>query len=1040
VSAVKPDYYAAWVSSDAYRAERAHKAEVILHLCRAVLERATRIGDVGCGTGLVKEALEAALGKPIVGFEIDVSFVEVGERVVAADACRLPISDGGFDVLILNHLYEHVRDQAGLFREAWRVLRPGGVAYVAAGSRRAVLEPHYQLPFLSWLPRGLADRYVRWTGRGKEYRDIRFLTYAKLERLMAAGLGPDLSSALLVPTRSLAGGLPAVVLHAHSTDDRGGPGSGGREGGGMTSGARTDRLVTWLFLGGAALVSLLFYRDFILHPDRLLFGTDMIGEGFPLRRFAVDELRAGRGIPLWTPYVYGGMPYVALLPGPLFYPSSLLYLVMPLYRAIGWTFVLHTFLAGGFGYFLARSFRLRPSAAAVCGTSFMLTGYVMSHLYGGHDGRIFAMVLFPLALGSLERALRTADVRWWALLAGAVGLQILTPHTQLMYFSSLALGLYLVFHLTARARRGEVREYARPVAGFVAAFALAAGLGAAQLLPTLGLLDHVVRAASERGYEFAASWALPPQEISALVLPDLIGSLPENYWGRNPFKLHIEYMGVIPVALAMLALVGSFAPRDGTQERRVVWFLAGVTLVGLLFALGGATPVHRLAYAIVPMMKSFRAPAMMMGVVAALVALLAGFGWQTVLAARRTGSGKHDPPGVGVLRPRVAIVLLSAPFLLLGLAAALSPAGLLDFAYHAWFPEGWPRRPSSELEEALRTGGLFLVGGWVLTLGVAEAVARRRVGGATVLVLLLFTVADLWRIDARYVRTVPAAEVLRRDPVVDRLAERLEPGQRAWALEGFRPNDFLYFRIPTPDGSQKFLLRWSASLLGGIRPAEGLAGRPVPLWALFDVRYLVARSGLESPLLEELPGGGLYAVRDTVPHAYFPERVELAADTADALRRTLAIESPVRETILERVQGAGFSDDGRVPQAGAGTASVVRYEPDEIVLEVEAERAGLLVVSEIWHPGWQARIDGVETPVWRANTAFRAVEVPMGEHEVGFRYESPAYRIGSVTSGLSLVLLLGLLVGPTLSRRRRWGAHASSGSDPEGTSDGSDGP
>ncbi len=74
----------------------------------------------------------------------------------------------------------------------------------------------------------------------------------------------------------------------------------------------------WLFLAGAALVSLAFYREFVFSPGSLLFGTDMLGEGFPLRRLLVDEVRAGRGIPQWNPYDYGGMPYVATLPGPVF--------------------------------------------------------------------------------------------------------------------------------------------------------------------------------------------------------------------------------------------------------------------------------------------------------------------------------------------------------------------------------------------------------------------------------------------------------------------------------------------------------------------------------------------------------------------------------------------------------------------------------------------------------------------------------------------------------------------------------------------------
>jgi hypothetical protein len=127
--------------------------------------------------------------------------------------------------------------------------------------------------------------------------------------------------------------------------------------------------------------------------DRMLAGTDMLGQGYQLRKFALDEIAAGRGLPLWNPYVNGGMPYLAILPGPLFYPSSLLYLVMPLSRAIGWTFVLHTFLGGAFAYFAGRSFGLGRQASAVCGTAFLLTGYVTSHLYGGHDGRMFAMAL-----------------------------------------------------------------------------------------------------------------------------------------------------------------------------------------------------------------------------------------------------------------------------------------------------------------------------------------------------------------------------------------------------------------------------------------------------------------------------------------------------------------------------------------------------------------------------------------------------------------------------------------------------------------------
>ncbi|MDX1393959.1 MAG: class I SAM-dependent methyltransferase [Gemmatimonadota bacterium] len=184
------DYYARRVASPEYRASRADRAEVILHLLHDEFEAAGRIADVGSGTGIMKTALEIASRKPITGFELDVQFVVDRNRVVGADAVRLPVRDGTFDLVILNHIYEHVGDQPGLFREAWRVLRDGGTAYVSAGNRFAVMEPHYRLPFLSWLPRGVADRYLRATGRGSGYEGVAFLTYGRLTGIMrAAGFG-----------------------------------------------------------------------------------------------------------------------------------------------------------------------------------------------------------------------------------------------------------------------------------------------------------------------------------------------------------------------------------------------------------------------------------------------------------------------------------------------------------------------------------------------------------------------------------------------------------------------------------------------------------------------------------------------------------------------------------------------------------------------------------------------------------------------------------------------------------------------------------
>jgi len=188
-AAGREDRYASFLATEEYRAGRIRKARVIARLCRSELEAAERVADVGAGTGIIKNALEVEFSKSIVGFDIDYEFIIERDRMVAADATRLPVPPESFDMVLLNHIYEHVTDQSALFREAYRILAPGGVAYVSAGNRLAIMEPHYRLPFLSWLPNPVADRYVRWARRGSGYEDIRFRTYRPLRALIeTAGL------------------------------------------------------------------------------------------------------------------------------------------------------------------------------------------------------------------------------------------------------------------------------------------------------------------------------------------------------------------------------------------------------------------------------------------------------------------------------------------------------------------------------------------------------------------------------------------------------------------------------------------------------------------------------------------------------------------------------------------------------------------------------------------------------------------------------------------------------------------------------------
>ena len=122
---------------------------------------------------------------------------------------------------------------------------------------------------------------------------------------------------------------------------------------------------------------------------------------------------------------------------------------------------------------------------------------------------MFAMVLIPLAFMLLERGLQSGRIGWFLGLGTVVALQIFTPHVQVMYFSSLCLLLYALIRVVGVARQDGGRPQALRLGGlFGLAFAVAAGLGAAQLLSTLSILDIVAaRGVGETGYDFASSWA-----------------------------------------------------------------------------------------------------------------------------------------------------------------------------------------------------------------------------------------------------------------------------------------------------------------------------------------------------------------------------------------------------------------------------------------------------------------------------------------------------------------------------------------------------
>jgi SAM-dependent methyltransferase len=147
--------------------------------------------NIGCSTGLIDSHVAPCM-RHLTGIDIDEAAVDFARRTHASsnldfrvgDAMSLDFPDGSFDVVLCAQVYEHVPDPQRLMAEIHRVLAPGGVCYLAATNKWCVVEQHYFLPFLSWLPQRFADAYLRVAGKGDHYYE-HHLGRSDLRRLVA---------------------------------------------------------------------------------------------------------------------------------------------------------------------------------------------------------------------------------------------------------------------------------------------------------------------------------------------------------------------------------------------------------------------------------------------------------------------------------------------------------------------------------------------------------------------------------------------------------------------------------------------------------------------------------------------------------------------------------------------------------------------------------------------------------------------------------------------------------------------------------------
>ncbi len=758
------------------------------------------------------------------------------------------------------------------------------------------------------------------------------------------------------------------------------------------------------FLATASLTWPMVLGRFLVNPH-----SDQYAAGYSFRLYGAEMFRATGSIPEWNPYLFGGLPFIGAMHGDIFYPTAWLRWFLPTDVAMNLGFAVHILLAGVLTYAFLRALRLPWTAAVVGGLAYELTGMVASLVNPGHDGKMFVAALAPLAFLALLRAIRDQRVSWYGVFALVVGLALLSPHYQLTYYLLVASGLWTLYLVFWAPDRSTGAKWYKSIGLATGAVALGFFISAIQAFPFLDYIQYSPRGAggASRGWQYAIGFSLPPEELMSTILPQFNGVV-ENYWGRNFFKLHSEFLGGLVVILAAFAW--------GNRERRgILWAMTGLGAFFLLISFGGHTPFYRLWYEVMPMMKSVRAPGMAFYLVAFPVAVAAAIGTEQLL------------------KRRVSKRLFWTAFGLLGGIALLGVAGLLQPMAEALAPPQSVQRVAANAD-SLRMGSLRLLVMIVVGGAIAWTVWAGKIGGSIASAALILAVGvDLWSMEREFFRySPPASELYATDEIIDRL--RTTEGPYRVLDFGIYPQSYLMaFRIQSVLGYHGNELRFYDDLWGGKNVWRHLGMSQ--LWDLLAVKYVLFPSVQEiqgfsrvlGPVETTSGGFGVLYQRDSLAPAKYVRVLPGALKVPDEqiVPSVINPQMPYNVVLLlSDTVALDVPEFEGLPVPTAVTASLAHWAPGEMSIDLEGDdqRQVYLLVSETWHPDWHATVDGQTVTPVRGQGALVAVPLAPGARRVELRFASGRYRLGMAVSLGALLLALGIAAVPPILQRRA--AHA----------------
>lgn len=723
-------------------------------------------------------------------------------------------------------------------------------------------------------------------------------------------------------------------------------------------------------------------------PYKNISLTDVFSQLYPWRSLAMDLIKQG-ALPLWNPFSFSGYPLLANWQSAPFYPLNLLMILFGNARGYGIMVFLQPILAASFMYLFLKQLKLSRVAAGLGALVSAYSGFAMVYLEYATIGQI--MIWLPLILFLFEKYFEEKRVRFLALASLAFFPVLTGGFFQPAFYVVLIACLYWLFRSLAL----EEKHYRLNIVFLGAAFILV-GMATAgvQLIPTTELLNHSIRNLDHNIVEYNYG-LLPIQNIISLLAPDFFGNpVTGNYWGAILYQEATGYFSIIAFALAVVAMF--FKKKDWRLN-----LFSGLFIGSLLLAFDN--PLSRLIYQLkIPLLST-------------------GYAARWLIITSFSGAFLASTAAEKLNQKKLRLILLI--FL-----------GVLILTYGLIWKGVLPVDPSylSVISRNLVLPAVLLIAAIGVSIIIKNKVLLKWL-------LLILIVLDLGRFTVKFTpfskteyttRTIPVFEYVKSTDGLARVISDNGPILPA--------NTWMYPKLYSPGGYDPLLDKDYAVFFQGLN--IGSADKDIADTQLNNMTYTryLTLVNLNSPLIDLVgakylltvkydpwgkirPWGNLNQSKLDL-NRYKPvfedgESVVLQNQTVlprASLYYSAETETDSQKAVEKLITGFDFRknlllDKENVAQYAKGqddTVQITNYSANKVEVDAKTQNGAYLLLTDTFFPGWKVSVNEIPGKIIRADSVFRAVEVPPGQSKVTMTYSPESFRIGAIISLVSISTLL----------------------------------